>query len=233
MSISNCKSQCNDCCGHCDCCECPGDCQCDCCNNCCPVCCFPVIPVCNTYDFNFRKVDEMTGTGLAGATFVLLQDGGFVADASSSTAGLVQFTGLSPGHYTMVETIPPDGYQANELFYFVVIDFNGNVTINGVLASSFTIYNTPEVLQQSSQPAVTTVHHCTQVVVGTGVPRSTITLIWPNGVSTQHVVRGNGVWLAPLIDNFVLQPGHILQVYQTTPGMAPSEPVSIVVIPRF
>lgn len=71
------------------------------------------------YDFEFLKIDENSGEGLAGATFTLLNGVGEVVldengqpiTATSQADGSVKFRNLPWGTYSAVETTPPPGYS--------------------------------------------------------------------------------------------------------------------------
>lgn len=62
----------------------------------------------------FKKVDKDSGDGLAGAVFTLYNAlGEKVKSATSDASGVVEFTGLAYGDYTVKETKAPVRYQLN------------------------------------------------------------------------------------------------------------------------
>ncbi len=63
------------------------------------------------YDITLKKVDD-EGNALEGAEFTLSSAGGTVATATSDSDGLVSFTGLAYGTYSLEETGVPTGYSA-------------------------------------------------------------------------------------------------------------------------
>ncbi|MCD7823706.1 MAG: LPXTG cell wall anchor domain-containing protein [Oscillospiraceae bacterium] len=76
------------------------------------------------------KTDE-NGSTLSGAEFTLTDSGGNETTVSSNVNGLALFNDLSPGTYTLVETLAPDGYQLNDTVWRVVVaeDSSSNVTV--------------------------------------------------------------------------------------------------------
>ncbi|MCL2654369.1 MAG: SpaA isopeptide-forming pilin-related protein [Coriobacteriia bacterium] len=99
-----------------------------------------------SYDFEFLKVANLYGYHpLAGAEFSLYKNcsvmpdssaalyiynyTGFVTSATSDANGIIKFTGLMPGEYYMEETATPDGFMPYLPQKKLVIDDNGNGTI--------------------------------------------------------------------------------------------------------
>ena len=60
------------------------------------------------------KVDSHTHAGLAGATFALEREGQQIATATSDADGLVTFTDVEYGTYTIREERAPRGYALSE-----------------------------------------------------------------------------------------------------------------------
>ncbi len=61
-----------------------------------------------------RKVDELTGEALGGATFRVALNGGLeYKDIVSDPSGIARLTGMEPGHYIVTEIVAPDGYILN------------------------------------------------------------------------------------------------------------------------
>ena len=67
------------------------------------------------------KVDRVTGTKLAGATFELKDAAGNVATGTTDANGQLVFGDLSLGTYTLVETTAPAGYQISAKSQAIVI----------------------------------------------------------------------------------------------------------------
>lgn len=80
-------------------------------------------------DFGIKKIDGASKELLDGAKFVLKQDGEEV-DSDSTVSGYAWMRELLPGTYTLEETVAPNGYKDNEQVYTVVIDEEGNITVN-------------------------------------------------------------------------------------------------------
>ena len=90
---------------------------------------------------SFTKIDAQTGSPLAGAVFEILEDQTAVAQAVSDTAGKVDFGELPQGTFTVREVEPPDGYAPITSIFTVIVDAEGNVTIDGAPAEEFTVPN--------------------------------------------------------------------------------------------
>lgn len=91
---------------------------------------------------SFRKTDAQTGAPLAGAVFEILREQSVIVQAVSDSSGRVDFGELPQGTYTVKEVVPPDGYTPVSDTYTVVVNANGNVTIDGVPAEDFSVNNT-------------------------------------------------------------------------------------------
>ena len=80
---------------------------------------------------------------LQGAGFELRDSSGTVLRSGiSDVNGLVDLGNVSPGVYTLVETIVPGGFLRNEP-YTVVVAANGDITVNGIPLASFLAENYP------------------------------------------------------------------------------------------
>ena len=87
-----------------------------------------------TYGFKIKKVKEgATDTLVPGAKFKLT--GGNLpkegVTVSSNDKGLVEFTGLKPGQYTLEETEPAPGYEKTDKKWTVTITNEGKAYIKG------------------------------------------------------------------------------------------------------
>lgn len=93
------------------------------------------------YSIFFRKLDAKTHRPLGGAVFELLQNGSRVATTVTDSAGRVFFPNVPAGNYTIREQTPPAGYRPNGKTYAAAVSPDGNVTIDGVPAQQFTVFN--------------------------------------------------------------------------------------------
>ena len=90
------------------------------------------------------KVDVTTGEELAGAHLVVKDASGKVVDEWTSTNEVHVIKNLTPGKYTLTETIAPDGYVlSNETITFTV---KSDGTVDGKVI----MYNTPETIEVPS-----------------------------------------------------------------------------------
>lgn len=87
-----------------------------------------------------NKTDAQ-GKALAGATFVLEDSRGREAyQATSNTSGIVRFTGVSSGTYTLLEKKAPEGYVISNETYTLTVS-GSRVTMNGKAYSPVTFVN--------------------------------------------------------------------------------------------
>ncbi len=173
--------------------------------------------------FAFSKTDAETGAPLAGAQF-RLSDGRTTA---SDAAGLVNFGALAAGNYTMTETAAPAGYALNPAVYDIFVAANGDVSVNGIPLSEFSVADTP--LPLSPVPALEPVSAGDTAVIGRGVPGATIRMTLPDGTRVATTVNADGIWAAAVPAGVVLRAGEILYADQTVEGSPPSKEVSAVV----
>lgn len=92
------------------------------------------------------KTDD-NGIPLSGATFTLSQNGNVLQTIVSDECGSLAIGKLQPGTYTLVETIPPTGYQPNATPYIILVSEDGTITINGETTTNYTIVNTKTVVE--------------------------------------------------------------------------------------
>ena len=87
-----------------------------------------------------NKTDAQ-GKALAGATFVLEDSRGRVAyQVTSNTSGIVRFTDVSSGTYTLLEKKAPEGYVLSNETYTLTVS-GSRVTMNGKAYSPVTFVN--------------------------------------------------------------------------------------------
>ncbi|MFR4764041.1 MAG: collagen binding domain-containing protein, partial [Anaerococcus obesiensis] len=61
--------------------------------------------------FKIKKTDQSTGKDLRGAVFTLTSKNGNTINRSTDNEGIVNFTELAPGTYTLIESKAPEGYK--------------------------------------------------------------------------------------------------------------------------
>ena len=98
------------------------------------------------------KKDSTDGTLLPGATFQLTSTNGYSQEATSGEDGLLTFTGITDGEYTLMETNSPAGYQLSQDTYTFTVQ-DGQL-VGGNLPSSFVIGNKKIQTSTSSQSNV-------------------------------------------------------------------------------
>lgn len=129
--------------------------------------------------FSVIKLDRSTSTGLWGAAFVLLSGGEVAGTSVSDASGQLSFSGLKPGKYVLQETTAPDGYTPSATTHQVIVDINGTVTLDGLPARDFLLYNTPD--GRSERPVTSSVTAEDSIITGTGIPGTAITVTPPEG----------------------------------------------------
>ena len=179
-------------------------------------------------EFIFRKLDSSTGSPLAGATFVLTQNGTIVATVTSGSDGLVNFDVLAAGTYQLTESVTLPGYQPNSTIYQVVVRADGSITVNGVALDGFVVENIP--IAVSAPPSINNIFEGALVISGIGVPGSTIEVTLPNGSTIITTVAATDAWLVNVPAGVELIGGDIVSAVQTESGKLPSSEVSVVVI---
>ena len=81
-------------------------------------------------NFFIKKLDQTDNTKvLKGAVFTLTSSDGKVINRSTDKDGLINFTELPPGFYTLVESKAPQGYAKSDSTWTVVVSSDGNVRI--------------------------------------------------------------------------------------------------------
>ena len=95
-------------------------------------------------EFTLKKVDAQTGDALRGAVFTLTDaNGDVVQTQTSNDSGLLRFSDLTEGHYTLAETRVPSGYRDAHIAIDVDIEQNAitldyKITFSGAFAGSGT-----------------------------------------------------------------------------------------------
>lgn len=97
---------------------------------------------------SFRKYDAVTGRPLAGAAFSLSNGATALSDAS----GLVDLGTLIPGIYTLEESAPPAGYQPAGRGFIVEVSASGEITVDTIPLTAFSVENTPYPVGESQTP---------------------------------------------------------------------------------
>lgn len=119
-----------------------------------PACRFQVGNSKNAASFSATKTDATTGRPLPGAVFELQQNGRPVCSTISDAAGVIAFSGLAPGAYSLIETQPPAGYQPTSTVHTVVVAPDTTVTVDGQPAANTLFPNEPFVPQaREGQPS--------------------------------------------------------------------------------
>lgn len=112
-----------------------------------------------------------------GAEFVLLSGGEVVGTSVSGASGQLSFSGLKPGKYVLQETTAPDGYTPPATTHQVIVDINGTVTLDGLPAIDFLLYNTPGGRSERSVTSSVTAEDT--AITGTGIPGTAIPVTPP------------------------------------------------------
>lgn len=94
---------------------------------------------CKAATFMFYIVDIDTGYGLHGAEFAIMKNEEIVFESYSNRSGAVWFPLLKEGTYTLKELSYPEQYIPEKYEFSVHVDYNGNITIDGVPVCRFKI----------------------------------------------------------------------------------------------
>ena len=96
------------------------------------------------------KVDSITGKELAGATLVIKDSSGNPVKTITTT-GNPEPISLSPGEYTLEETIAPKGYIKNTKVIKFTVTSNNKITIDGKETSYVEMENDPIIIYISKK----------------------------------------------------------------------------------
>lgn len=96
------------------------------------------------------KIDSITGKELAGATLVIKDSSGTIVKTITTT-GNPEPISLSPGEYTLEETIAPKGYIKNTKVIKFTVTSNNKITIDGKETSYVEMENDPIIIYISKK----------------------------------------------------------------------------------
>ena len=185
----------------------------------------------------FSKTDAVAAA-LPGAIFALDDQSGTVQYSTSTIDGNVVFYTIPPGTYILTETQAPFGYVTDPAVHTVIVDENGDVTIDGNTSSVFSAVNEEgpaftfakeDNSVQSDAPVIDPVRSGLAPVTGTGVPGSTITVTWPDTTTTDVIVDYDNTWTA--VPGTALVVDEVVSATQKTPGKLISDPANGTVQP--
>lgn len=109
-------------------------------------------------NFKIKKLNDADRTNpLQGATFSLTDEAGNTIYRSSGTDGIVEFSQLKPGIYTLREEKAPDEFIKSDKIWRVNVGIDGFVSIQeiGIGSTGETIYGKTIVLDVSNKPVTT------------------------------------------------------------------------------
>ena len=106
-------------------------------------------------NFSIKKLDQTDNTKvLKGAVFTLTSKDGKVINRSTDENGVINFTELPPGFYTLVESKAPQGYAKSDSTWTVVVSSDGNVRITekGITGSGESHYGKQILINVTDKP---------------------------------------------------------------------------------
>ena len=106
-------------------------------------------------NFSIKKLDQTDNTKvLKGAVFTLTSKDGKVINRSTDENGVINFTELPPGFYTLVESKAPQGYAKSDSTWTVVVSSDGNVRITekGITGSGESHYGKQILINVTNKP---------------------------------------------------------------------------------
>lgn len=83
------------------------------------------------HTFMLQKVDPITGAPLEGAEFEIATQDEIITTEATDSNGIIRFSALPPGTYSLMEVTPSEGYMAQFTPQRVTVQSNGGVLING------------------------------------------------------------------------------------------------------
>ena len=106
-------------------------------------------------NFSIKKLDQTDNTKvLKGAVFTLTSNDGKVINRSTDENGVINFTELPPGFYTLVESKAPQGYAKSDSTWTVIVSSDGNVRITekGITGSGESHYGKQILINVTNKP---------------------------------------------------------------------------------
>ena len=106
-------------------------------------------------NFSIKKFDETDRTKtLKGAIFTLTSKDGKVINRSTDENGVINFTELPPGFYTLVESKAPQGYAKSDSTWTIIVSSDGNVRITekGITGSGESHYGKQILINVTNKP---------------------------------------------------------------------------------
>ncbi|MBQ6043111.1 MAG: Cna B-type domain-containing protein, partial [Clostridia bacterium] len=88
------------------------------------------------YELKLWKYNKATNNAVPGATFKLTGDN-YYDEKTSGSDGIILFENLVPGAYVLKELVAPEGFELDEESHAVLVDEDGNVTIDGKTMQQF------------------------------------------------------------------------------------------------
>ena len=96
-----------------------------------------------TFSLPVEKVDATNNNKITADAATFLLTGTNYSKTSDTVDGVVTFSGLKAGTYTLKETAAPKGYNINNTEYTVVIANDGTITMSGDTITKVTVGDTP------------------------------------------------------------------------------------------
>ena len=102
-----------------------------------------------------QKLDSETMQPVGGAVITIYnQQNGKTIEGTTNSEGLVEFSNLDPGNYTLTETKAPKGYEINKQLYLFKVD--KDYTVSGFKGTNGKYNMNPVVFDQKEHTSTTT-----------------------------------------------------------------------------
>lgn len=176
---------------------------------------------CNFVPLRIQKIDSVSGTGISGAVFALIDSKGCICNGITDTYGSLTFNVFLCASYKLKEIIPPTGYAPANHTYNICVDICGCIFVDGVHIPQLIIRNTPI-------PNLFNDFVFRKFDSSTGLPLANATFtLMQNGTTITTVTSGAD----GLINFGILTPG----TYQLTetaapPGFTPNSTIYQVIV---